>query len=112
MEIVLTLLAIFILLLIVALPVMLAASWLGAANTGFRPALIAVIVAGLVSIVIDAILGEGLIGVVVSGAVGALIYANILGTTFWRGLGISIVSTLILFGAFIVLAGLFAGASI
>ncbi|MEM1262930.1 MAG: hypothetical protein AAGH76_11085 [Pseudomonadota bacterium] len=99
--------ALIVLAVIIALPVMLAARMFGAANTGFGSALLAVFLAFLVSVVIDAFLGDGLIGFFVSGAIGALIYANILGTTFWRGLGISVVSTIILIGALIVLAGVF-----
>ena len=93
-------------------PVMIAARMLGARNTGFGSALLAVIIAAAVGAAVEALVGEGLIGIVVSLGVGAFVYAGVLGTTFWRGLGISILSTLILLAVVLVLASVLSGTGV
>ncbi|MEO0579499.1 MAG: hypothetical protein AAFZ58_12495, partial [Pseudomonadota bacterium] len=68
---------------------------LGAQNTGFGSALLAVVVMVIVSKGLETAVSQNIIGLIISAAIGAFIYAGVLGTTFWRGLGISIISTLI-----------------
>lgn len=106
------LLALVVLVLIIVVPVMFAARMVGARNTGFGSALAAVIVSVFVGACIRLLGMSPGVTFVVSAIVGAFVLAGILGTTFWRGMAVSILSSVIQFFAFVLfLGGLLAVAS-
>lgn len=83
--------------IVTVVPVMLGARFVGAQNTGFGSALFAVIVAGLASVGIDISIpaASEAIRCVITAAVGAAVFSVCLGTTFLRGLAISVIATVI-----------------
>jgi hypothetical protein len=100
-----------VIIVVTVVPVMLGARFVGAQNTGFGSALFAVVVIGLVSAAIDWMLPStsNAVRVVVSTAVGAALFAGVLGTTFLRGLAISAIAMVIRTVLVFVLVGALAG---
>ena len=82
---------------VTVVPVMLGARFVGASHTTFGSALVAVILIGLASATIDWLLPSlpHAARFVVSTAVGAALFAGLLGTTFLRGLAISAIAMII-----------------
>jgi hypothetical protein len=92
MNLALTLLGIFVALYITALPVKIAASAMGAKRTGMFSCLLALVVASFLhGVGLSAHVAGSLVALLLS-AVG---FAWILGTTFWRGVGIAILYSII-----------------
>ncbi len=92
MNLVLTIIGILVVLYITALPVKIAASAMGAKRTGMFSCLFALVVANFLH-------GVGL-SAPVAGTIVALLLSGvgftwILGTTFWRGVGIAILHGII-----------------
>lgn len=87
-------------------PIMIGARIVGATNTGFGHALLAVICLAVVGVILEGFVGNEIVGFVVSAAVGGAILAGLLGTTFWRGLGISVIAAAIQIGVVLLLAAI------
>ena len=85
-------------------PVMFGARLVGAKKTGFGSALLAVVVLAALSAVIDGFVTNDLVAIVAMAAIGAMVLAGILGTTFLRGLAISVIATIIQLGVVVLLA--------
>lgn len=92
-------------------PVMFGARMVGARNTGFGSALLAVLVFAVVSTGIGAALSNMYVVFLANAIAGGAIFAGLLGTTFWRGLAISIISSLIQVAIVLVFAGAMLGGS-
>ena len=90
-------------------PVMFGARLVGARNTGFGSALLAVVILAALSAVIDGFVANDLVAIVAMAAIGAMVLAGILGTTFLRGLAISVIATIIQVGVILLLAVVLAG---
>lgn len=82
---------------VTVVPVMLGARFVGARYTSFGSALVAVILTGLAAAAIDWLLPSlpHAARFAVSTAVGAALFAGLLGTTFLRGLAISAIAMII-----------------
>jgi hypothetical protein len=92
--------------IVLLVPIMLGARMVGANNTGFGAALVAVLALTFVNTVVDKFVTNQLLAFLVSGALGSFLLAGILGTTFWRAVAVSVIATAI----FAVIVVLFAGA--
>ena len=90
-------------------PVMFGARLVGARKTGFGSALFAVVILAALSAVIDGFVANDLVAIVAMAAIGAMVLAGILGTTFLRGLAISVIATIIQMGVILLLALVVAG---
>ncbi|HVY23690.1 MAG TPA: hypothetical protein VG962_10095 [Steroidobacteraceae bacterium] len=90
-------LLLFLLLLaaVTVFPVMIAAKLVGAKNTDFAHALLALFLQGVLSWVLHAIFLRPLLAGLISLLVGPAIYAAVLKTTYLRGLAISFLFVLI-----------------
>ena len=86
-------------------PVMVGARIVGARNTGFGPALLAVIILACLSAAVDKFITSQLVAFLASAAAGAFLLAGILGTTFWRGLAVSVIIVAVQMVAAVVLIG-------
>jgi hypothetical protein len=99
------LIAVAVLVLIAVVPVMIGARVVGASNTGFGASLLAVVMLA----VLGAAIGLADLGPVlqflISAVIGAFLLAGILGTTFWRGMGVSAIAVALQVGAALVFAG-------
>jgi len=84
-------------------PVMIGARLVNARNTGFRPALLAVVILAALSAVIRGFAGDGLVAFVAVAGIGALALAGVLGTTFLPGLAVSVIATIIQVGLILLL---------
>ena len=78
-------------------PVMFAARLVGAKNTGFGAAFLAVVLLGLLSAVIDKFFAgqSQTMTFAASSILGAAILSAVIGTTFFRGLAISVIATIV-----------------
>lgn len=85
-------------------PVMIGARLVGARNTGFGSALLAVVILAALSAVIEGFVAKSLVAIVAVAAISAMVLAGILGTTFFRGLAISVIATIIQVGVILLLA--------
>ena len=92
---------------IILLPVKVAASILGANNTGLGSVLLAVFLHTCLSIAVQKMVSGQLLHVLLSFAGGSVIFALILGTTMLRGFAISILASVITLIALLLLAGTF-----
>jgi hypothetical protein len=90
--------------IVLVVPVMLGARIVNARNRGFGSALLAVLVLAALSAVINGAVANGLIATFAMAILGAVALASILGTTFLRGLAVSIIASIIQFGVVILLA--------
>jgi len=86
-------------------PIMIGARIVNARNTGFGSALLAVVILAALSAAIDGFVNDDIVAVVVMAAVGAMVLAGVLGTTFLRGLAVSVIATAIQLGVILLLAG-------
>ena len=101
-----------ILAVVLVVPVMIGARLVNARNTGFGSALLAVIVMAASSAAINGFVANDLIAFVAIAAIGAMVLAGVLGTTFLRGLGVSVIATIIQVVVMLVLAGAVVGSGI
>ncbi len=90
-------------------PVMIGARVVGARNTGFGSALLAVIIIAACSAAIDGLVGNDIVSFVVTAVVGAAVLSGILGTSFFRGLAISVIAAIIQVVVLLVFAGALLG---
>lgn len=97
---------------VTVIPVMIGARMVGAGNTGFGSALLAVIALTLISMGVDKFFGNQLLGYLVSAVAGGYILAGILRTSFWRGIAVSIITVVIQVIVFVVFAGALMGGAV
>jgi hypothetical protein len=90
--------------IVLVVPVMLGARIVNARNRGFGSALLAVLVLAALSAVINGAVPNALFATFAMAILGAVALASILGTTFLRGLAVSIIASIIQFGVVILLA--------
>jgi len=91
--------------LILVVPVMIGARMVGADKTNFGAALFAVFMSVAAGATIQLFGLSGFIAFVLSAVVGAFLLAAILGTTFWRGMAVSVVAGAIQMLVFAVFLG-------
>jgi len=99
------LLVIALLIGLTVIPVMVGARVVKSQNTGFVSALLAVLALSALSAAIEYFVGSELIAFIASAAGGAVILAGILGTSFLRGLAVSIIVVAIQFAIILAVAG-------
>ena len=102
-------LAVLILIAVIVVPVMLAARLVGAGKAGFGSVLFAVFLQICLSAATHYFVSSRVIIAVIAIVVGSAIYAFVLDTTWLRGFGISILSTVIAVVVVILLATTLAG---
>jgi hypothetical protein len=102
---------ILILISITVLPVMFAAKFIGAGNSGFFPALVATIVASVLSFFGLGLAGGGLLGFIVAIIITGLTFMFILKASFGQSIGITFVAFVLQIATFFasVSAGLISG---
>ena len=101
----------FMLLVVLALvivPVMVGARIVKAANPGFGAALLSVLALMAGSFVCNKLFHNALLNFLATAGVGGAVLAGILGTTFWRAIGVSLIASAIQIGV----AMLFFGAAL
>lgn len=84
-------------------PIMIGARLVNARNTGFGSALLAVVILAAFSALIDGFVADDLFAFVAMAAIGAMVLAGVLGTTFLRGLAVSVIATIIQVGVLLLL---------
>ncbi len=89
---------------VLVVPVMIGARMVGAKNTGFGSAFLAVIILAFFSSAIDALVVDDVLAVLAAVIFGTFVLAWILGTTFFRALAVSVIATIIQAVAIIALA--------
>jgi len=89
------LLTLLVLIAITVLPVMIAAKWAHARNSGFFASLAAVVVATLLAQIALLLVGEPLIGLIVAFVVACGTFALILRTSFVAAVGIAVVALIL-----------------
>jgi hypothetical protein len=87
------------------LPVMIGARMVKAQNTGFGSALLAIIALAALSAAIDHFVESEVVAFIAAIAGGAILLAVVLGTTFLRGLAVSVIVVAIQFAILLALAG-------
>jgi hypothetical protein len=98
-----------ILVCVTVVPVMVGARLVGAERTGFGASLLAVIVLAAIGAAVGAFVDNKLAQGVVSAVLGAFLLAGILGTTFWRGLAVSLIAAVVQIVALVLFAGALIG---
>ena len=93
-----------VLVVVMVVPIMIGARVVDARNTGFGHALVAVIILSIISSGVNALTASVFVSFVISSALGAMVLAGVLGTTFLRGLAISLIAAVIQVVVAIVLA--------
>jgi hypothetical protein len=91
------------------IPVMVGARVVGAQNTGFGSALFAVILLAALSIGIDMFVGNPIVAFLASAAGGGFLLAGILGTSFLRGIAVSLIAVAVQVLVIVVFAGAMIG---
>ncbi len=76
-------------------PVMLGARIVGAKDASFHSAFLAAILLAAVSIGVYKFFGNQWLACTVSASAGGLFLARILRTSFWRGIGVSIITVML-----------------
>jgi len=94
---------------VLVIPIMIGARLVGAKNTGFGSALLAVVIVAGLSALISATITDEIIAFVGTAVVSAFVLSAILGTTFFRGLAISVIATVIQVVVIVFFAGLLLG---
>jgi len=97
-----------VLFVIAIIPVMIGARVVKATNTGVGAAALSVLVLTVVTAICDRQIQSHLLNFLVTTVVGGIVMAGILGTTFWRALGVAAIATAIQIG----IALLFFGATL
>ena len=90
---------------VLVVPVMIGARMVGARNRTFGPALLAVILMSIASVAIDENISNDIVAFAAMLVVGAIVLSTVLGTTFLRGVAISMIATVIQLVAILVIAG-------
>ncbi len=90
-----SLLVIAAIVVIMVVPVMLAAKWAGARRNGFLHAFAAVVLATMAGHLALALIGDAGAGLAVAVVAGLAVYALVLGTSFVAAVGIAVVAVLI-----------------
>ena len=94
---------------VLVVPIMIGARLVDARNTGFGSALLAVVVLAVISAAIDGFVADDLVAFIATAAIGAMVLAGVLGTTFFRGLAISVIAAIIQIVVMIVFAAAVVG---
>jgi len=92
-------------------PIMIGARLVGARNSGFGSALLAVVILAALSAGIDGLVTDDLVAFASMAVIGAMVLESILGTTFLRGLAVSVIAATIQFGVILLVAGALAGSA-
>jgi hypothetical protein len=92
------LVALLVLFVVALVPVMIGARVVGARNTGIGAALLSVLALTVIAIICDRLIGNPLFNFLISAALGGLVMSGILGTTFWRAIGVAIIAAAIQWG--------------
>ncbi len=87
-----------VLFVVALLPVMIGARVVGARNTGIGAALLSVIALTLIGLVCDRLIHSTIVHFLAATALGGWVMSGILGTTFWRAIGVSFIAALIQIG--------------
>ena len=106
------LLVLAVLVAILTFPIMFAARLVGAEKTGFGAALLSVFLLTVLSTTISHMISNQFLGFLIGAAGGALIFSMTLGTTFWKGLIVSIIFNVLVFICMILMAGMLIGAGV
>ena len=94
---------------VIVIPIMIGARLVGAKNTGFGSALLAVVIVAPLSALISLFVANEIVAFVGTAVVSAFVLSGILGTTFFRGLAISVIATIIQVVVILFFAGLLIG---
>ncbi len=100
-----------IIVVILVVPVMIGAKVVDARNRTFGYALLAVVIMTIVSMGVSAMIGNEILALVISTAIGAAVIAGVMGTTFLRGLAVSIIAAVIQFLIALLVFGAIMGAA-
>jgi hypothetical protein len=100
-----------VLVIVLVVPVMIGARIVKARNTGFGAALLAVIILALISAGIDRAIANDIVALLLSTAAGALVLSMILGTSFLRGLAVSVFAAILQLVVMLLFAGAILGSS-
>ena len=87
-----------VLFVVVTVPVMIGARVVGARNSSVGSALLAVLALMVVSYVCNKLFHNQLLNFVATAGVGGAVLAGVLGTTFWRAIGVSLIASAIQIG--------------
>lgn len=101
------LIAILVLFAVAIVPIMIGARIVGARNTGVGAALLSVLLLTAISVACGRYVGNELLAFLISAIVGGLLMSVILGTTFWRALGVSVIAAAIQVAVVLLFAGAF-----
>ncbi len=101
------LIAILVLFAVAIVPIMIGARIVGARNTGVGAALLSVLLLTAISVACGRYVGSELLAFLISAIVGGLLMSVILGTTFWRALGVSVIAAAIQVAVVLLFAGAF-----
>ena len=105
------LLAVGLLLAVTVVPIMIGARIVGAKNTGFGSAFFAVIMLTVLSIVVTKFIPNPVLAFIASAAGGGFFLAGVLGTTFWKGILVSIIAVAVQVAILFMFAGAIFGGS-
>ena len=94
-----------VLFVVAIVPVMIGARLVGARNTGVGAAFLSIFLLTIVSAACDRLIGDPLVNFLVAALVGGLLMAAVLGTTFWRALGVSVIASAIQLGIAVLFLG-------
>ena len=94
-----------VLFVVTLVPVMIGARVVGARNTGIGAALLSVLALVVIHVVCDRLIASPLLNFLISAAIGGLIMAQILGTTFWRAIGVAIIAAAVQWGLMLLFVG-------
>lgn len=101
--------ALALLVAVTVVPIMVGARVVGAKNTGFGSALIAVFVLAALSFGVAKFIPNQILAFVVSAAGGGILLSAILGTTFWKGIAVSIIAVAVQIAVLVMFAGALIG---
>lgn len=102
--------AVFVLVAVfLVVPIMIGARIVNAKNTGFGSALLAVVIYAVASAAIDGVVDNEILAFLLTAGVGAFVLSFVLGTTFLRGLAVSIFATVVQVVVVLLFAGVLLG---
>jgi hypothetical protein len=101
--------ALGLLIAVTVVPIMVGARVVGAKNTGFGSALIAVVVLAALSFGVAKFIQNPILAFVVSAAGGGVFLSAILGTSFWRGIAVSVIAVAVQIAVLVMFAGAIIG---
>jgi hypothetical protein len=101
--------AIGLLIAVTVVPIMVGARIVGAKNTGFGSALFAVILLSALSIAVNKFIDNSVLAFLASAAGGGFFLAGVLGTTFWKGIVVSVIAVAIQVAILVFFAGALLG---